>query len=608
MAMAAALQMAALPGAGSPVKEAHAVGQAGQVFRREARRLAAAGSRHLLPPARGATNSLATAAAASVVVAGVRCARRRAGRRCTTRRCSRAEEGAAAVAVVELNAGQHDAPAATPACDEEAAPAGALLDESFDGSYGDNDDYAYGDADDDEDDDASSSAGHVEGCQRTQSPTSWGSWRAVFEGQGQDIESIAGRIEKAQKKTLALVIGYNGRRYAGLQQVNCNDHGFVKTVESELELALYKAGAMLPSNFGNLKRVSWSRAGRTDAGVNAAVNVIAGRFLVDEDGVEALVKRVNEHLPPDIVLHGAPVVAKRFNARFDGSSRSYIYYMPTYCLGETSMRDVYAAFGEQAEVWRSLDRLKLEGADWLEEAAGLKGFRASPEQLERFRAALAVFPGTHFYGNFAKGTFEDRDPVGFRHVVACDAGEPFLDDHGREWITVTIAADSFLTHQIRKMLATAAQVAQGVLPLDFIRAALDWRIRCNTPRMPPYGLVFLRPVFKCSSRGYDFEEQMDGLEREGGMNEWLRGLRADVISGDEKACHWVWWLACCGVYNYTEENAETVKDIQRVVAAYRRGIASRLARIQVRKASAVQHSSLIAAEGIPLWQGRHSWD
>lgn len=50
-----------------------------------------------------------------------------------------------------------------------------------------------------------------------------------------------------------------------------------KTVEAEVELALYLAGALSKDNFGNLRKVSWSRSGRTDKGVHAAAQVICCR-------------------------------------------------------------------------------------------------------------------------------------------------------------------------------------------------------------------------------------------------------------------------------------------------------------------------------------------
>lgn len=59
-------------------------------------------------------------------------------------------------------------------------------------------------------------------------------------------------------------------RWVGLRF--CSNEG-AQTIEAELEMAVYLAGAMSKDNFGNLRKVSWSRSGRTDKGVHAAAQV-----------------------------------------------------------------------------------------------------------------------------------------------------------------------------------------------------------------------------------------------------------------------------------------------------------------------------------------------
>jgi tRNA pseudouridine38-40 synthase len=39
-----------------------------------------------------------------------------------------------------------------------------------------------------------------------------------------------------------------------------------KTVEDELDRAIYLSGGMLESNYGDLSKVKWSRSSRTDKG------------------------------------------------------------------------------------------------------------------------------------------------------------------------------------------------------------------------------------------------------------------------------------------------------------------------------------------------------
>lgn len=46
------------------------------------------------------------------------------------------------------------------------------------------------------------------------------------------------------------------------------------TVEEALEKAFFDAKLIPIHNYGNLKKVNWGRASRTDKGVHASVNVV----------------------------------------------------------------------------------------------------------------------------------------------------------------------------------------------------------------------------------------------------------------------------------------------------------------------------------------------
>ena len=65
-----------------------------------------------------------------------------------------------------------------------------------------------------------------------------------------------------KKKTVALVFGYVGTDYHGLQMID----PAVKTIEREVENALYSIGCILPTNRQQLDRIGWSRSSRTDKG------------------------------------------------------------------------------------------------------------------------------------------------------------------------------------------------------------------------------------------------------------------------------------------------------------------------------------------------------
>lgn len=69
------------------------------------------------------------------------------------------------------------------------------------------------------------------------------------------------------------------------------------TVEEALEKALLDAQFVPLHNFGNLKKLSWSRASRTDKGVHASVNVVKCNleftkdYLNSQEGDEEITKK-----------------------------------------------------------------------------------------------------------------------------------------------------------------------------------------------------------------------------------------------------------------------------------------------------------------------------
>ena len=87
-----------------------------------------------------------------------------------------------------------------------------------------------------------------------------------------------------------------------------------------------------------MKRIKWSRAGRTDKKVHALCNGIAvnlemdSRYILEEEkkvfDFEKVVKDINADLPMDVRLFSMKRVGKSFDMRFNTSSRVYNYIAP----------------------------------------------------------------------------------------------------------------------------------------------------------------------------------------------------------------------------------------------------------------------------------------
>eukprot|EP01052_Picozoa_sp_SAG31_P022543 SAG31_NODE_1797_length_7244_cov_8.328621_1_plen_403_part_00 len=194
-------------------------------------------------------------------------------------------------------------------------------------------------------------------------------------------------FKRFQKLKLALFVGFLGSPYQGFQR-----NPGVSTIEDELEKAIYAAGGIMPSNYGDLRKIGWSRSARTDKGVSATAMVVACRLCLVRP-LEDMVKAVNEQLPPTVRVFQALSAPKNFDAKTNCSMRRYEYMLPTYALLPPSMLPAALA---QPGLLHPMDVL----ADGLSE----------------FRRVLRSFEGTHQFHNFT-AVCPPCSPFGFASEI-----------------------------------------------------------------------------------------------------------------------------------------------------------------------------------------------
>ncbi|KAI0480964.1 pseudouridine synthase [Xylariaceae sp. FL0804] len=134
--------------------------------------------------------------------------------------------------------------------------------------------------------------------------------------------------ERRPKRKMAVMIGYAGTGYHGLQ-IN-HDH---KTIEGEIFAAFVRAKAISKANADDPQKSSFVRCARTDKGVHAAGNMLSLKLITGEpDLVPDLVKKINDELPPQIRIWGMQRTNNPFSCYTACDSRWYEYLMPSYCL------------------------------------------------------------------------------------------------------------------------------------------------------------------------------------------------------------------------------------------------------------------------------------
>jgi len=166
--------------------------------------------------------------------------------------------------------------------------------------------------------------------------------------------------------------------------------------------------------------------------------------------------------------------------------------------------------------------------------------------LAQLNALLARFVGTHSFHNFTpRCAAGDRSAL--RYILSCSA-MPARTVHGLRVVTLEVLGQSFMLHQIRKMVGATLCIIRGVLPVDFLdRALLKSSQPIFTPMAPDLGLYLCECIFGaynerwagsheqlslagCGDAPAEFERQkvlghiVATEQREGVFAAWLREL------------------------------------------------------------------------------------
>lgn len=105
--------------------------------------------------------------------------------------------------------------------------------------------------------------------------------------------------------------------------------------------------------------------------------------------------------------------------------------------------------------------------------------------LSRLRACMSLFVGTHNFHNYTVGK-SSADTSAQRHILGISVSDP-IRIHDSLYIRVCLEGQSFMLHQIRKMIGISIEVARGRCSLHTVNSSLS-RGNMFTPMAPSTGL------------------------------------------------------------------------------------------------------------------------
>ncbi|KDP36857.1 hypothetical protein JCGZ_08148 [Jatropha curcas] len=418
-------------------------------------------------------------------------------------------------------------------------------------------------------------------------------------------DTTATKKLRYKRRKIAIFFAYCGVGYQGMQK-----NPGAKTIEGDLEEALFQSGAVPEHDRGIPKRYDWARSARTDKGVSAVGQVVSGRFYIDPPG---LVERLNSNLSSQIRIFGYKRVTGSFNAKKFCDRRRYVYLIPVFALDPSSHRDresvlaslgsgnelvkcwecsergrkvigavgnrsfesksfvshtsissndgdaivkseikedtsvtadnaaddgdnINAEFAEEAKVSenncaqtqsaipksrillnnigantkpdtteelmvpvdhaddvnakseRLGDDLKVgeEKVDGEEQVMEGSVFCYGEKEKERFNRILSYYVGSHNFHNFTTRT-KAEDPAARRYIISFDA-KTTVTVEGIEFVKCEVVGQSFMLHQIRKMIGVAVAIMRNCAPESLISTALQKDVNINVPTAPEVGL------------------------------------------------------------------------------------------------------------------------
>mmetsp|Transcript_7541 Transcript_7541/g.22295 ORF Transcript_7541/g.22295 Transcript_7541/m.22295 type:complete len:555 (-) Transcript_7541:1169-2833(-) len=373
------------------------------------------------------------------------------------------------------------------------------------------------------------------------------------EAEGKDGE------KKMQKRKVALFLAYIGSEYQGMQRnPGCT------TIEGVVHEALVASGGIIPENASDFSKVGWNRAARTDKGVSAVGQVVSMKLCYDTE--EAALQKLNEKLPLAIVAVGFRRVTAGFDARKQCDRRRYEYLLPAFAFDSSQGREgADSGAGPDAappppghpegqsdagpegavpppQQEQQQESVPAQNVDFPEgqspaepgpSSAG-RGSGSGDEIdsgscnangtgssfvfdagcLERLNDILAQFKGTHNFHNYTIKVAAG-DAQAKRYILSCAADEP-ITILGKQWVRIVLVGQSFMMHQIRKMVGMAVAEFRGEAPPGSLKLALSPQRTVEVPMAPALGLLLV----ECCYDAYNDRWAGDGSRPRLQLSDW----------------------------------------------------------------------------------------
>ncbi|XP_026738707.1 tRNA pseudouridine synthase A isoform X2 [Trichoplusia ni] len=329
-------------------------------------------------------------------------------------------------------------------------------------------------------------------------------------------------VERIKRKKMALLLGYCGVDYYGMQR-----NPGVRTIEEDLLKALMEAKYITEDDFNNQQNAQFQRSSRTDKGVSAARQVVSLKLPLEVD-----IGEINKRLPDCIKVFGIKRVTNRFNSKSKCNARTYSYTLPTYVLEPSLVTD--------------------------EER---KQYRITQEKQEQIKKVLEVYKGTKSYHNFTEKK-HFHDPSALRFIMGFTLDRLFVESD-MEFAVLLVKGQSFMLHQIRKMVGLAIAILRGHTDSSILEKVFG-KDKVMIPTAPGLGLVLDTVHYdRYDAKFKDSHDSLTWTEEEDEIHKFKHEhIYPVIVKGEVENKSIAGWLEKLSLHSYepSEETADKVDE------------------------------------------------
>lgn len=229
------------------------------------------------------------------------------------------------------------------------------------------------------------------------------------------------------------------------------------------------------------------------------------------------------------MLLGVKRVTQGFNSKNNCDARTYAYMLPTVAF---SPKDFDAA---------------ANGAS----------FRLQPDVLQRLNQLFSLYKGTHNFHNFTSQKAPD-DPSARRYITHMSCGKPFVSGDA-EFAVISVRGQSFMLHQIRKMIGLVIAVVKGYAGEEVLQRSWGPH-KVDVPKAPGLGLVLEKVHFDRYNKrfgGDGLHERLEWAEQEEAVQAFKEAfIYPSIMQTERQEASMIGWMNTLPIHDFEASAAE----------------------------------------------------